>query len=107
MHTRSPLVLARVRPDTFLQADLLELPLVVTQTLGELLDLLFDLLVGFVRAVGATTLHQLGRGLGEHALAPLAEDAVPRRREERDIDLPLPALLARDRDRDPLAWVQS
>jgi hypothetical protein len=99
----APLALAGVGPHALLQADFLELPLVVAEPLGQLLDVLLDLLLRLVRAVGATALDQLGRGLGEHALAALAEDAVPRRHEERDVDLPLLAFLAGDRNRDPLA----
>ena len=58
---------------------------------------------GLVRAVRAAALHQLGRGLGEHALAALAEDAAPRRHEERHVDLPLLAFLAGHGDRHPFA----
>ena len=37
--------------------------------------------------------HQLGRALGEYALAAATEDALPRREEEGDVDLPLTSLL--------------
>ena len=73
----------------FFLARLAELPLVVAELLRELLDVLVVLLVGRVRAVRAAALHQLGRRLGEHALAAVAEDAAASDdSQERDVDLP-------------------
>src|SRR5262249_33227310 len=88
-------------PDAAPLADLLELPVVLGELLRQALDPAHALLVGRVRAVGAAAVDQLGRGLGEHALTSLSEDAGVVRREVGHVDLPLPFLLARDRDGDP------
>src|SRR5262249_6993455 len=104
----APLLLADLGPDAALTSLLSELPFGVGQLPGDALDVVAILLVGRVGAVRAAALHQLGRGLGEHALAALPEDALPRRREERDVALPALPFLAAGRDRHPLAirWSQ-
>src|SRR4029077_17256542 len=85
---RAPVVLADRLPHTALETPFAELPLVVTELLGEPLDLPHVLLVGRMRSVRAATLDELGCRFGEHAGTALAEDAAVRRCEEGHIDLP-------------------
>src|SRR2546423_1327452 len=68
VEARLPLTLTRALPHAAFQADLLELPLVVAELLGELLDLFLDLLLRLVRTVGAAPLDELRCGFGQHAL---------------------------------------
>ena len=69
------------------------LPLVGRQGGGRLLDPAGVLLVDEVGAVAAAALDELGRGAGEHPLAPVAEDAGPVARQERDVEHPRPLFL--------------
>jgi hypothetical protein len=71
----------------------LELPLVVREPLRGLLDAPAVLLVGEVGAVAATSLDQLGRGAGQHSLAPVTEDAGPITLEESHVEHPRPLAL--------------
>ena len=87
-----------------LVGDALVLPLLVGQPLGDRLDPGQVGVVAEVGAVGAAALLQLGRLLGEHALAPPAEDARPRRGEERQVEDP-GALLVGVLERHPLVQV--
>src|SRR4051794_30670176 len=63
--------------DAALLALLLELPLVRGERLGRPLDASPVGGVDEVGAVGAASLNELRRGLGEHTLAAPAEDAAP------------------------------
>ncbi len=71
----------------------LELPLVLGETFGGALDSALVLHVAEMSAVTATTLDEFGRGLGEDALAAVAEDAGPIAFEERHVEHPGPLAL--------------
>ena len=66
----------------------MELPLVGGQPSGGLGDDAHVVVVDEVRAVAATALGQLGGVTVEHALAAAAEDARPRRAQERGVEHP-------------------
>ena len=80
------------------------LPLGGREGLGDLLDTPCVLLVDQVGAITAAALHELGCGAGEHALAALAEDALPIARQEADVEDP-GAFLVLVLEADPLTGV--
>ena len=80
------------------------LPLVGRQGLGDFLDAPGVLLVDQMGAVAAASLHELGCGAGEDALASLAEDALPIAGQETDVEDP-GALLVLVLEADPLMGV--
>src|SRR5581483_2721475 len=105
--TRAPfllavLVLPALRVDALLATGIAELPFVGAETLRDSHDVVAVLAVREVGAVRATALHHLRRALGEHALATAAEDALPRREEEGDVDLPAKAFFLGIVERHPL-----
>jgi hypothetical protein len=66
----------------------LELPLVGGEAFGRLFHAALVLFVREVRPVTATALDQLGGGLGQYALAPGPEDALPVALQKGDVEHP-------------------
>ena len=95
-------VLVDLDPDALLLRPLAELPRVVVEQLRRLVHERLVLRPGGVGTVGAAAVHELGRFLGEHALAAVAEDAGPVRREKGDVHVPDVLLALRVLERDPL-----
>lgn len=66
----------------------LELPLIIGESLGGLLDPATVLFVSEVGPVAAASLDQFGRGTSKNALAAVTEDAGPVTFEERHVKHP-------------------
>src|SRR6266542_3265534 len=98
----SLLVLAALRVNALGASGLRVLPLIIGKFLCRAHDAIAVLAAREVRSIGAAALHHFRRGLGEHTLAAVPEDALPVRSQERDVDLPAPALFLRVVEGHPL-----
>src|SRR5713101_357933 len=100
---RTVVVLAHLGEDALLLGELGVLPGVRTEP-PRCLDHVVEVgLVGEVRAVAAASLDELRSRLGVDALAPAAEDALPRRQQEGDVDLPGASVVVGVGEAHPLA----
>jgi hypothetical protein len=98
VQARHPLALVVLEDGSALGLALgAELPLLVVEAFGVLGHALAVGLVGEVGAVRAAPLHQLRRGIVEHAGTACAPDARPVAGEEREVELPGVALFVVER----------